>query len=267
VTDEPAFTISRVMSLAAKALRRMSLIARHAVYKVLAVFGHDTFVRFIVLTRSRTGSNLLLSFLNSHPNIFAEGEIFARLHGADATARLRAAFGRQPRHVKAKGFKIFYYHPLDAKAEDLWNELERRADIRVIHLRRENTLRTLLSRKIAGMKDSWTGTRFDTADTGSKRVTMTAEELAEGFRQTREWEESAAKRFRLHPMLHVTYEELVRNPTRVHAELVNFLDAPPSSPSTALRQQNPERLRELISNYDELKQYFAGSQWEPYFED
>lgn len=267
MTDGTAFTISRFMAFATKAMRRISLIGKLAVYRLLAIFGHGSFVRFIVLTRSRTGSNLLLSFLNSHPNIFAEGEIFATLHGVDPLARLRAVFGRQPRHIKAKGFKIFYYHPLDAKADDLWHEIEHMDDIRVVHLTRQNVLRTLLSRKIAGMKESWTGTRFDSADPGSKRVTMTTEELAEGFRQTREWEQSAAMRFRSHPMLQISYEELVRDPGEVFAKLLTFLEVPVSSPRTALRQQNSESLRELIGNYDQLKKHFVGSRWQPYFED
>ncbi|MGB9498505.1 MAG: hypothetical protein ACKVE4_01885 [Dissulfuribacterales bacterium] len=34
--------------------------------------GHTNFRRFIVLSRSRTGSNLLISFLNSHPKYYED---------------------------------------------------------------------------------------------------------------------------------------------------------------------------------------------------
>ena len=156
MTAGPSRATSSLMSFATRAMRRLSLYAKLAWYKALGFFGHDNFVRFIVLTRSRTGSNLLLSFLNSHPNIFCESEIFAKLDGANPISRLLAVFAKQPRHIRAKGFKIFYYHPLDAKADELWRVLEQRNEIRVIHLRRENILRTLLSRKIASIRGSWT---------------------------------------------------------------------------------------------------------------
>lgn len=267
MTGKPARTASALLALATKARRRLSLYATLAAHRVLGVFGHRTYVPFIVLTRSRTGSNLLLSFLNSHPNIFCEGEIFATLHGADPIKRLRRAFRKQPRHIRAKGFKIFYYHPLDADAAGLWSELERRTDIRIIHLTRDNILRTLLSRKIAGIKGSWTGTRFDPTDPDSKRVTVTAEELTEGFESTRQWELAATARFASHRVLRLSYEELVRGPRSWYLALCQFLDVPAQEPRTNLSQQNPESLRQLIRNYDALKAHFAGSRWAPYFDE
>jgi LPS sulfotransferase NodH len=255
------------MALVTKAMRRLSLYATLASHRMLGLLGHRDYVQFFVLTRSRTGSNLLLSFLNSHPSIFCEGEIFAKMNGADPVSRLRRAYGKQPRHIRAKGFKIFYYHPLDADAADFWGELERRTDIRIIHLTRDNMLRTLLSRKIAGVRGSWTGTRFDAADQESKRITVSAEELADGFKQTREWEQAATARFASHPVLRMSYEDLVRSPQDFHMKLCRFLGVSPGRPSTDLSQQNPESLRELIRNYDDLKAHFAGSPWARFFED
>ena len=78
---------ARFMSLATKGGRRIALLARLAWYGLLAPFGHEDYVPFIVLTRSRTGSNLLVSFLNGHPDIFCEGEIFARMAGRDPGRR------------------------------------------------------------------------------------------------------------------------------------------------------------------------------------
>ena len=255
------------MSFAAKGTRRVSLLAEIAKYKTLCVFGHTNYVRFILLTRSRTGSNLLLSFLNAHPEIFAEGEIFARLRGRDPIARLESAFGRQPRRIKAKGFKLFYYHPLDVKADQLWSRLAEVNDIRVIHLTRENVLRTLLSRKIAGIQDAWTGTRFDAVGAESKRVEFTVQELEEGFALTRKWERDAASRFRDHPVLSISYEGIVTRPSEVLSQICAFLEVRPQELRTSLRRQNPESLRELVRNYDELKSAFASTEWESYFVD
>ena len=53
-----------------------------------------------------------------------------------------------------------------------------------------------------------------------------SEKLEEGFRQTGEWGKSASLRFGSHPMIQITYEELVSNPRAIFARLVAFLNAP-----------------------------------------
>lgn len=65
-------------------------------YHTLKQIGHYDYKRFIVLTRSRTGSSMLLSFLNSHPNIESHGEIVNRLHGKDYKEILRKTFQKSP---------------------------------------------------------------------------------------------------------------------------------------------------------------------------
>lgn len=267
MTDRSRRSSSAPLALATKATRRLSLYATLATHRVLGVFGHRDYVPFIVLTRSRTGSNLLLSFLNSHPNVFCEGEIFAKLNGADPLRKLERTFGKQPHHIHAKGFKIFYYHPLDAEATAFWAELERRTDIRIIHLTRENILRTLVSRKIAGIKGSWTGTSFDKSDSHDKSVILTADELEEGFLQTQAWEDSAERQFNRHPILRMTYEQITTAPAASYQALSDFLGIPDSVPRTNLHRQNPEHMQHLIRNYDELKVRFSGTCWSRFFDD
>jgi LPS sulfotransferase NodH len=232
------------------------------------VVGHSNFVPFIVLTRSRSGSNLLLSFLNSHPNIHAEPEIFGRTRGRDPLRRLRIALGKQPRRIKAKGFKIFYYHPLDNPSEKLWKTLEAMELLRVIHLRRENVLRTLISRKVAEGDKVWMVTDRDATPAAPRpKLSFTVSELESGFVQTREWEIAGAHRFRSHPLLAVTYESLVSQPDATFARILEFLDLDFHAPQTGLQKQNPGRLCDLMENYEELRDAFAGTPWREYFKD
>jgi LPS sulfotransferase NodH len=131
--------------------------------KFQSILKHKGFKEFIVLSRSRTGSNMLISFLNSHPHIQAEGEIFAKLGSKDPNDILSEVFAKQPLYVKARGFKIFYYHPLDEKdkSNELWNALINMNNLQVIHLKRRNLLRTLVSRKIAILQDVWAVRDYD----------------------------------------------------------------------------------------------------------
>jgi len=261
----------------AKVRAKLAVKEPHKAYKVFSVrsfgsplspFRHTDFRRFIVLTRSRTGSNLLVSFLNSHPNIYAESEIFSWLHGRDHREVLAETFANQPFFIKAKGFKIFYYHPQDDDSGALWQDLLAMPDLHVIHLKRRNILRTLVSRKIAIMADLWTARSSSEVRAPKKApVTFSMEELREGFEQTRAWEAQGDARFRDHPLLQLTYEDLTTEPNQAFEDVAAFLGVVYKPPRTALRKQNPESLRKLIGNFDELKAGFQGTEWASFFED
>ncbi len=38
-------------------------------------------------------------------------------------------------------------------------------------------------------------------------------------------------------------------------------------PHTSFRRQNPEPLRRLVTNFDQLAREFSGTEWAPFFED
>jgi LPS sulfotransferase NodH len=209
---------------------------------------------------------MLKSFLNSHPNAQVDGELFARLNGRDYTDVLAKAFAKQPFYVKAKGFKIFYYHPLDDETSGIWEDLTKMEGLHVIHLKRKNILRTLISRKIAGIQDLWLTSSANARTSSEDRtVTFTAEELEEGFNQTREWERRGDKMFERHPLISIYYEDLVSDPEAVFRNVTEFLGIRYVPPKTALRKQNPEHARNLVSNYDELRLAFAKSEWQEFF--
>lgn len=236
--------------------------------QLAGAFGRRDFTRFIILSRSRTGSNLLLSLLNSHPNVQAEWEIFARLNGEPHDRRLAQTFGPQPRRIRAKGFKLFYYHPLDDDSGALWRDLVADEALRVIHLKRRNVLRSLISRKIAEQRDAWSANAEKTGETPRRKaVSFTTSELQEGFSQTRAWEHMGDRDFRHHHILSLAYEDMAAQPAAAHDRVQRFLGLPPARLVTDMKKQNPEPLRQLIVNYDELKQAFAGSRWSLFFDE
>ena len=239
-------------------------------HKLLATVGHKEFRRFIVLSRSRTGSNMLISFLNSHPNIHAQGEIFSKLSGRNHKDVLAKAFARQPFYVKAKGFKIFYYHPQDGKSSGIWEDLASLDDLYVIHLKRRIVLRTLISRKIAGIQDVWVSKSADRpsgADRKEIAVTFTVDELREGFKQTKAWEQAGDDTFRNHPLISIDYEDLVNHPEQTFRQVTEFLGVRYLQPETKLKRQNTRSIMETVTNYEELKSAFSGTEWQPFFDD
>jgi len=237
-------------------------------YSVAKVGGHREYKRFIVLTRSRTGSTMLRSMLNSHPGIFARGEIFARLRGQSVQEILNETFSLRPSHVKAVGFKIFYYHPLDDDSNQIWDELRQMQELYVIHLKRRNILRTLVSRKIAGKQDIWLLKNDRRQEhSAERRVYFEVDELRKEFEQTRAWEREYGRMFESKPLIDVYYEDLVSRPGHEFKKILDLMDLPYSAPQLKTRKQNPEKLPQLIANYAALKEAFSNSEWSGFFVD
>lgn len=231
--------------------------------KLLRPIGSRDYRKFIVLTKSRCGSNLLLSYLNSHPNVYTEGEVFWKLKGRPYEDILNKSFGKQPAYIKAKGFKIFYYHPLDHADSGVWKDLAKMPDLHVIHLQRKNILRGFVSRKIAEQNAAWMSTHK--SQNATKQVRFEADELQHLFEQTQQRVDDGDTLFENHPKISIYYENLVSDP-KVYQSVLEFLDVPYVAPKSVLKRQNPEPLKALLENFEELKTAFADSRWSHLFD-
>ncbi|MEJ7582502.1 MAG: hypothetical protein WKF43_00150 [Acidimicrobiales bacterium] len=228
--------------------------------------GHRGYRRFVIVTRARTGSNLLVSLLNSHPQIDARGELLGELKGETVEARLGRIFGRKPRRVRAVGFKVFYYHPLDDPAAPVWVRLRAIADLHVVHLKRRNVLRTLTSRKLAGSTNVWLDRGRPGSVVDKPVVRFSAHELERAFTQNEAWEAACDRDFRDQRRLELTYEDLVSGPALLD-EVTAFLGVDAQPLRTTLHRQNPEPLSALIADFDELRQKFRRTRWSAFFDE
>jgi LPS sulfotransferase NodH len=255
---------------------------------VSAIRGWNTnYRKFILLGRGRTGSNFLRGLLNSHSQIVVFGELFRfcdsigwefcdydshwqlprmlRMMQSDPLRFLeRYVFVRFPRTVRAVGFKLFYYHAQD-KRRILWDYLEKDKNVHIIHLRRENTLRMILSEKIAFQTNRWTNT---TGDRDSKlRVWIDIAECKERFETENMMAKKLRKMFRKHPYLDLTYELLCADYESPLHNIQNFLGVEHQRPIPGTYKQSTQTLSEAIINYAELKRAFQGSQWAHFFDE
>ncbi|MDC1255999.1 sulfotransferase domain-containing protein [bacterium] len=251
-----------------KLLSEPNVLINKLGYKIKSLLGSNNYKHFIILSRSRTGSNFLVSLLNSHPHIHTRGEAFNRLAGQKYQTVLKKEFSKQPNYIKAKGFKIFYYHPLDEESCGIWDELQSMKNLHVIHLTRGNILEILLSRKIADIQDEWLiKSDSNSSDSLTKPVSVsfTVDELTQGFEQTKGWEKEGNEMFKSHKLLPVTYEELITDKNETFKKLSHFLNVGYQSPQTNLKKQNIKTFKERINNYQELKLAFIDTQWSEYF--
>jgi LPS sulfotransferase NodH len=225
--------------------------------------------RFVLFARGRSGTTLLLSMLNAHPAVEADGEILRRraLRPLGLVARCEAQT-----QAPVYGFKLLSY-----QLRSLQTHLpDRRAFLaalvergyRVLYLRRENLLRHALSGLYAEHRRRWHQTETDAADRPAIQVRR--DDLfrwLDGSAQLRRFEREVLDGL---PHLSLTYEEHLEDPAR-HADtlrrVTDRLDLDPIAPDTSLRKTTPRRLSDLATNADDVRRWVAASPYARFLSD
>lgn len=227
------------------------------------LFGHQVDQRFAIIGNARTGSNYLLDGLKTSPVIRMYHEIFAshnREIGKDFDRTLSTLYQYESRSTRMVGFKVFYNH---LTAEE-WKKLVADDDLKVIHLTRQNRLRTIISLEIAFKTGEWTKARKSAAPK-EKRVTLDPVKLLKRLEQIEEGEVATRARFCDRQVLEVVYEELVKSPHEVFKSVGAYLGVAGIDPDKIrLKRQNPESLAQLIMNYDEVKSALKNTRFAEY---
>ena len=217
---------------------------------------------FIVVGRSRTGSRWLVDLLDSHPRVLCHGELFAHAPEAHVEALYARWRARAAPWIQAVGCKVFHHHPDAGQDSRLWMLLERDTSVRVVHLRRRDVLASLVSLKVAGETGAWMRSRGQPAT--SHRVSMSPEEVERGLHTERWWAERCEARFARHPLLRLTYEELVADTQGSLERVHRFLGVRPAPARSRLVRQAVAPASEYVLNWPELRDHFAGTEWAPY---
>jgi LPS sulfotransferase NodH len=247
--------------------------------------GQKQYTKFIILGRSRTGSNFLRGLLNDHSNIVTMGEIFRNKNEIDWDSHYyqsnnsilkqyqtdpvkflyKTVFRKFRPNVKAVGFKLFYYHAQNIPFNGIWNALKDDKSIHVLHIKRENILRTHLSRIQAEQSGSWVNTTGNLEK--HKPVTINPHNCLKDFEQTRKWETDADLFFQDHPLLQISYEQLSENYGSVLKDIQQFLCLPDQPVIPRTFKQSKLSLSLAIENYWTLKEYFINTPWAVFFEE
>jgi hypothetical protein len=248
---------------------RWRRLSKHGVrevrYRTASIVGQRSYERFALVGHARTGSNYVRSGLVTSRAIRMYDELFAshsRTHGETFEQVMATTRGRQPRSVRLVGFKLFYYH----LSQQEWDEFAREPLRGIVHLTRRNRLRTVVSLAIATKTDRWTGTsgHISVAD---KRLILDVSSLPRKLDEIEQGEASARERLAGANVLEVVYEDVIADPEPEFARIGRFLGADDIDPSRiALPRQNPEPLRELIANYDEVVARLAGTRHAAFLE-
>ncbi len=228
---------------------------------------------FIILGSPRTGSTLLHTYLNTHPNIWSLGEAIGMDFSKKVSRSRYDPIGYFeniilkpfPKQIQAVGFKVFYQYANIAEALVVIKYLQKMKHLKVIHLYRKNRLRSLVSLKIAERTQIWSE-RKDSIRSFSrqKALEFPAEVCLKDLKKLKSDFEKFKASFAHFDSLEICYEDLIEQQERVLTQVQYFLGTTPRNLYSLLKKQNPEPLKELISNYGEIEKALSGTKWESY---
>ncbi len=79
---------------------------------------------FVLLAHARSGSHMIVSLLNSHPQIECKAEVFNRLEEEECNLEYQKFIGSENDQSIIKGFKM-PYHMQYLKRNTIWNKVKK----------------------------------------------------------------------------------------------------------------------------------------------
>jgi LPS sulfotransferase NodH len=222
--------------------------------------------KFVVFAQGRTGSTLLGDLLRSSPDVFFGDEILARRVRSTRLAAERMRL-RHARH--AAGFHVKIYQLTDVQGVDDvggWLRSMRRGGWRVIALRRENVLRHVLS-NVAAISAN----RYDDRSGSPAPVKLDVDvaDLLTWMRRRVALAADEATALTGVEHLALSYEQDLQDPAcwpGTMQRVFGHLDLPAVPVSSTLSRLNVGSLRDLITNYDEVKSALAETEFAPHLD-
>jgi LPS sulfotransferase NodH len=242
----------------------------------------------VVLGAERTGSNLLVDMLSTHPHIVSAGELFntrmmaedridtqlppgldpiamLELRKRDPAACLeRVLAAGNANGATAAGFKLLYLHAL--ACNPVVDHLLALPDLRIVHLAREDRLARWVSQVRAELADTW----WIAADpSAAPRRTGAIDLDATATLWNFEWQELLEERLRAtfagHSRFDLSYEQLSGDLQGQAGRVLDYLGVEPQPLEVNSAKSGERDPRQWIANLAQLHLAFAGTRWQSMF--
>jgi hypothetical protein len=148
----------------------------------------------------------------------------------------------------------------------LRDEIVNNRDFRIIQLRRENLLRRYLSHYIANRVTGVTWVIHGQTIPELPRVELDPHECQKDFETVRSRELEFVELFAQHRSFSISYEEMVAGAPAKMRALLDFVGVPRRKLTTTTQRLGCDDLRQVIANFEELREYFSGSPYSKFFE-
>jgi LPS sulfotransferase NodH len=228
---------------------------------------------YVILFIERDGSTYLTSMLMEHPDIQAEYEKFAVLRQQGAAGKEQLAwldsFLTPPWIGKkaALGFKTKLVDVLDMNG---FTRLLQNKSCHIIQMRRRNMVKAVVSRinarRLYEASGHWNlykeSDRMPPLDIDPEQF----EQFLEERRQADQTLDDYVGNLDL-PKIKVEYEDLLVNRDRVMKELFAFIKVRAQKLQGKTLKNTQDDLREVVLNFDDLRARYAGTVYEPMFDE
>lgn len=209
---------------------------------------------FAIIGSPRSGTEVFMELLGSHPGVRADGEVFAtprRLPLAFASGRAALANLRG----YSWGFKLIFQHlmwfePCYGDGPTFLRELHRRGFLFVIVERRN-----LILQALSYLHAERSSYHFRTAAGSFDRMVVEPAELLAAMHlieQASRWGHAALGSL---PRIELEYEDDLRGPARQArsaAAVFEEIGLPPHEPASSLVRVAPTTIRDRVENYDQV---------------
>lgn len=247
--------------------------------------------RFAVVGTQRSGTTLIQTALDVHPEIFCDGELFQmrklfrkipkrNFSGQGYRWWLGSRFDRWVGHalwrnVETRHYMDWYINNHEPHIQGfklMWNQTERfpdtlkfieEHDFLLLHVRRRNVLRSLISRYAARARD----VHHSTTAVDTPSVVIPVNKILKALNKIScdnlNWEKLGNS----FPYMRVDYEDYVENPAEQNIRMLHFLGAAEDVDiQSPLVKVTPNDLRDVVANFDELAMKLRGTEHEAMLE-
>lgn len=221
--------------------------------------------RFVIFCQGRTGSSLLRSLLNNHPDVRCEGEILAEPVG-DPIQFLATTAKSSTKSVF--GFKVKIYQLTDTQHVDPTDFLKALQDqaYKIIYLHRSNLLRHAISNTFAEARQSY----HDRSIGPRPSLTVDPEQLIGVMQRRQAHLDNEAVVLEGFDHLTLEYEKDLLDPAQHQPtadRVFAFLGIEPVSVETDLSRSVSGSLADRITNYEELATALEGTEFGRFLDD
>ncbi len=239
-------------------------------------------MKAIILTSQRSGSTFLGGCLESHPSIKSYGELLvggnvvapSPLRGKrmlttlyryivvrawDPVGIMERYYAREEAPVVL--FRAMYNH-VDNRAVRAW--LVAHKEVRVIHLRRDNLLKQHVSKLLLGAKRERPWQPHTDHKIPVVSVRVSPERAIKEIQRVRDYFARFEQLLAGHRKIELVYERMYNGQTlsqEAWGKISGLLEVDAANVGSELVKMNPNDLRPMVRNYDELAAALAGTEF------
>lgn len=255
--------------------------------------------KFILLSRYRSGSNLLLKGLQQNKEIELLPELFNHVFIHKNPEKyldkniIEDLFSSNYNKKHVIGFKLiydqatrieladdFFYPNIDNfyinyinkwlenrrlskdSFDHIWTSIKNDNSIKIIHLYRENQLESYISFQLAIIEGKW----IDKVYNLSNQITIDKHRLKKWFENGDQKRQHYKNIFYKHEILDISYSELSNYYVKTISKCFQFLECKVlKNARPQIKKQNNQKIVDIVENYFELKEYFTNTKWSRYF--